>query len=191
MKPGGISSRWCVISTIGGRVRSRAQSVEVAHQLFPAADVEAGRRFRRTGRRPVRSSASREQHPLAFAGGESRELVVGDVLATEPFEQVDARGHDPRPCTGATTVRARRNARSSRLRARSCSVLGGRERGGRERDAFAQRAHVAATETLAEHVDGAASSGVGTARRCAAVSSCPRRWAAEDDPPSSSRRPPS
>ena len=51
----------------------------------------------------------------------------------------------------------------------------GRERGGRERDAFAQGAHVGAAEALPEHVDRARRRVLVERRRCAAARSCPRR----------------
>ena len=128
---------------------------QVGDELLAAADVEARVRFVEQDDARFVHQRAREEHPLAFTGRERREAVVRELLAVEVREE-RVRAIAVRVGVGVPPRRERGVLRGHHdLRRRHARLERGRERGGGERDAFAQRAHVAATEALPEHVDGA------------------------------------
>ena len=175
MKPGGISSRWWVTSTRGGRAGSTGPVGEVGYELLAPADVEAGGRLVEQDDAGLGHQRARQQDPLAFARREGRQPVVGERAAAEALQQRDRPGRGRRRCTGATTARGRRSAPSSPPRPRSCSA-----RGGRRAPATRTRCARAASARRSARAVGRArrpcrSSGAGRAPRSATASSCPRR----------------
>ncbi len=148
---------------------------EIGDELLAAADVEAGRRLVEEDDTGLVHQHAGEQHTLAFARRQRRERVIRQRAGSAIRPATPGPEPDPPRCTGATREPTRRSARSSPPRPPTSSA----------------RAWPRAPVTRTRCVPGACarryaravdrgprpcpSTDVGTATRCAAATSCPRR----------------
>ena len=189
VKAGGISSRWWVTSTIARAAARRAprcarSATSSSRPPMSRPAVGSSRSATPGSFISMRASSTRWRSPADSVGNGWRRARAVPLVAG-----ARARGRGRRRSTGATTARARRSARSSRPRPRSSTARAGpRARGRRTRCVRA-----ACARRCGRAVDRAPrpfpTKGAGTARRCAAGTSCPRR--SRRARPSARRRAPS
>ena len=178
MKPGGISSRWCVTSTTRRRAGSRAPGREIGERAARGRRCRGRRSARRAG--PARGRASARGR--AAPAGARRPTGSGSVCSASAPQPNRSRSERARVAIGVVVAVPPRRQRGvlrghHRLGRRSCvgsslAAIAGDENAMRSRSARTSRA----TQPLAEHVDRSRGSDAGRARRSAAASSCPRRW---------------
>ena len=124
---GGMSSTWCVTTTVGGASGIGGEVVERLDELLATAEVEAGRRLVEEHDGRVVHQRAGEQHPLALARRQRLERPLGEAGDAHPLEAVERPGVVVGRCTCATTARARRTGpcarrRGPRIDARSWSA---------------------------------------------------------------------
>ena len=87
MKPGAISSTWCVTMIIEGAIRVAGEAAEAAYEVLAAAEVEAGGGLVEEQQLGVGHHGAGDEGALALALGEGAELAVQVLGHAEAVEE--------------------------------------------------------------------------------------------------------